>query len=129
MTNYICYVDGGLNGHGAYGSYVIICGDCVLRSETFMLPTALTSNEAEYQSLIMLLTCITTFYNNHRGKWLINTDSKLMVNQLDKFKPWRVCAESLKPLNQNCKKFFSKVNGVVNLNWVPREVIVSYLGH
>ena len=98
-----------------YGSYSD--GASVQR---FNFPTANTSNEAEYRTLIELLSTLKV-----GAVPTIRIDSKLVVGQLTR--GWRVRAENLKPLHRQAKEFLRSRKA--RLVWVPRKQIVARLGH
>ncbi len=116
------WVDGGClfqDGSGrerlAYGSY---CNGHSI--ERFNFSNARTSNEAEYLTLIALLSSL----KNDTAS-VVHTDSKLMVGQLTK--GWKVKSENLKPLHGFTRELLRSSRA--RLTWVPRKQIVARLGH
>ena len=129
------YVDGGCNNRthsNAYGSFVVLGKDEVIRSETFILDSK-TSNQAEYESMIKLLQFIDWYTKKHRGtKWTIYCDSKLTVNQTTK--GWKVNNPILKKLNRKARNLYKRIKSrefknQVEIVWIPRAGIVEVLGH
>ncbi len=128
METNIAYVDGGCNNktksHG-YGSFIILGKDCVIASETFILP-AKTSNQAEYMSFIKLLNYIKRIPDYKKSKWIIYSDSRLVVKQVTN--GWRVNSPNLKELNKEAIKLYYSMENVF-LVWTSRKEIVKFLGH
>lgn len=128
MKANIAYVDGGCDNKTkshAYGSFVILGKDQVIASQIFLLP-AKTSNEAEYMSLIKLLKFIKNLTDYQRNKWIIYSDSKLVVKQVTN--GWRVHSPNLKELNKEAIKLYNSM-GNVSLFWVSRKEVYKFLGH
>jgi ribonuclease HI len=119
-----CFVDGGYDNVGkrnGYGSFAIFTSENVqLAFETFKLPEASSSNQAEYLSLLRLITKINEL--NLSETTIINSDSQLMIRQITgeyRVKnPKLIELHSMVKLPSNCV-----------LNWVPRKVNVEILGH
>ncbi len=116
------WTDGGCLNHDAsgrdrktYGSY----SDGV-SVQRFTFPDAKTSNEAEYRTLIELLSIL-----QPGSAPTVYTDSKLMRGQLAR--GWRVRAENLKPLYRQARELLQLTRA--RLTWVPRKQIVARLGH
>lgn len=115
------WVDGGCNNQHlrvnrhAYGS--VSDGSDVIR---FEFPLSYTSNEAEYRTLIALLSLL---YDNSGAT--VCTDSSLMIGQLTQ--NWRVKAKNLKPLVEIAKKQMERTKVV--LVKIPRKENVKMLGH
>ena len=116
------WCDGGCRGQDnsgrerrAYGSF---CDASNVWRCTF--PDANTSNEAEYRTLIELLSML-----QPGSAPVIHIDSKLMRGQLTR--GWRVKAENLKPLHRQAKEFLRSTKA--RLVWVPRIEMVKRLGH
>lgn len=74
----------------------------------------LTNNELEYLALLYALEYIKS--KNYRGKIIIYSDSKLIVNQVNG--GWRVTTERLTPLYKKCR---AKITDNIKLKWIPRE--------
>lgn len=137
--------DGGLTvapGEGSWtkrviGSYCSIaywdgCASQIIRKlETREILQ--TNNEAEYTALLFAINRVLAFedekiYQNQKDRWKdvhVFMDSKLVVNQVNG--KWRVNARHLLPINNLIKRRKSLLG--YTLMWVPREVIVSVLGH
>jgi len=124
-----CFVDGGYSNHHydkGYGSYAIrYRGKVIERSNVFDLPVK-TPNEAEYYSLLLLLDSITKRGDKDNFLWIVNSDSKLMVNQING--QYRVQAKNLLPLYKIAKSFIEDIDNFM-LIWRPRKKIKKVLGH
>ncbi len=88
--------------------------------ERFNFSSARTSNEAEYHALIALLSSL-----KEGAAPTIHCDSRLIVGQLTR--RWKVKAENLKPLHTHAKDLMRSTRA--RLKWVPRNEIISKLGH
>ena len=117
------YVDGGcLNNSDrreglAYGS--ASDGQNV---ERFTLPNAATSNEAEFSALIVALSRLKDWVKG-QPQVVVFTDSRLVFN----LARWNIRAPGLIPLKNLALKLIQAKGA--KLRWVPREEIVSRLGH
>lgn len=131
MFRFNCYVDGGFNGH-AYGSYKIVFSKSEVLHKTFDLPNADTNNQAEYLSLIRLLSMLVELKKQYDKVWnqfdfTIYTDSKLMYNQIRGVYATR--DSELKKLNKIVKDLYNNLYTNVKLTWTPRKNIFRELGH
>lgn len=122
-----CYVDGGYRNDGSkdsnlsgYGSYKFYLENGLTETRSFKLPLARSNNEAEYLSLIELLTSGLESFND---KIIIYMDSQLVVNQVNN--RWKVNYKNLQILLDKIKS----LNLNFELEWIPRESIVKELGH
>lgn len=124
-----CFVDGGYNNSHCdkgYGSYAIrYRGKIIERSNIFELPVR-TPNEAEYYSLLLLLDSITKRGDKENFMWVINSDSQLMVGQINGTK--RCLAHNLLPLYRMAKAFTVNMENIMFV-WRPRKKIKKVLGH
>jgi ribonuclease HI len=123
----ICYVDGGYDNvrkRNGYGSFAIFDDqDNQISLVRFKIPEANSNNEAEYISLITLLTWLeVNDMANQTDVIIIMTDSRLMVNQISG--EWDIRADNLKPLLERVK-----LSDKMVLRWTPRKNIVKVLGH
>lgn len=128
LNEMVCFVDGGCNNithSNSYGSFIIFNKNGFAEHKTFVLKTR-TSNEAEYESLIMLLEYILEFEGHEDYFWRIYSDSKLIVNQM--IGKWGIRAKNLKPLH---KKAVELLNRIPHrwLDWTSRKNVESVLGH
>ena len=116
------WADGGCLNHDASGRRRKAYGSWSdgVNVRRFDFPDANTSNEAEYRTLIELLS---TFEAGAAPT--VYTDSKLMRGQLAR--GWRVRAENLKPLYRQARELLRLTRA--RLTWVPRKQIVARLGH
>lgn len=128
--------DGGLNGEGAYISYVIFNTNSwkqkIVRDDWFEVHrlskchiNVETSNQAEYVAMIMGLEWL---YNKTkgRGKVEVRTDSKLVVNQINGI--YRVESENLIRHNLKILDILSRFENI-NIRWWPRKFSKNILGH
>lgn len=124
-----CYVDGSFNlgnTKKSYGSFVILDDrGKVIGSQIFILPCE-SINEAEYESLIYLLNYIINTENWKSNKYVIMSDSQLLVNQISG--DWKIKAKNLKRYHSVILSLFEKMGNVI-LTWTPRRNIVRVLGH
>lgn len=121
MPEKYLHCDGGCNNHthsGGYGSFK--AGDHL---ERLTHPTAKTSNEAEYLTLLAALRWLGA--NASGERWVILSDSQLVVNQVAGF--WQARAH-LKPLCAEAKRLYFGLENV-RLQWTPRAEIAKVLGH
>ena len=116
------WVDGGCSNHNASGRDRKAYGSCSdgVSVQRFTFPDAKTSNEAEYRTLIELLSTL-----QDGAAPTTRMDSKLLVGQLTK--GWRVRAENLKPLHKRAKELMRSTRA--RLTWVPRTEVFAKLGH
>lgn len=125
LSTVIYYVDGACpnNGKGtgeAYGSWCRVEDGVITDHDTFPLPTARTNNEAEYQSLLVLLD------RGCERDSVIRSDSKLIVEQSNG--RWKIKERHLRDYCEQVKRLLNS-NGKHTLEWVPRGEVESYLGH
>jgi len=120
---YAVMCDGGRSPGYSYGSYVIYANNKeVLRVSKRALPRAQTSNEAEYLILIAALQQLVKIAEK-RDKIKIKTDSRLLVNHLNK--EWRV--DKLLP-------YYNELMGLLQnyqwkAEWWHRSNSVKLFGH
>ena len=107
--------DGSGRPRMAYGSFTD--GKTI---ERFNFSNARTSNEAEYLTLIALLSSL-----EEKASPTVYCDSKLLIGQLTR--AWRVKAENLKPLHKQAKNLLKRTKA--RLAWIPRGEMVERLGH
>lgn len=127
MINVVAYTDGGFNNitkTNAYGSFKIFSDieEILKRIDYAGLSS---SNEAEYKTLIRLLSFLLENYPEDIDVKIFS-DSKLMVMQVNNL--WEVRANNLKEFHSVAKGLFSEFNSI-SLKWVPRKIIVKQLGH
>jgi ribonuclease HI len=124
MTN--AYCDGGGNNKTKkdfYGSFVVDGREIKRYYYDLHAPFVKTTNEAEYETLILLLEYLQL---NNLSDIQIHCDSRLVVNQING--EWRV-------LNPEIEKYWLKAVTLINqlrnvrIEWVSRKVIVKVLGH
>lgn len=122
------YCDGGGNNKtntGFYGSFYVEDQEMVRYPVGCREYAGLkTVNEAEYQTLILLL--IWLYEHNITDEVLIHSDSMLVVQQMNK--EWRVNSNSMKRLNNIAMTLLIRLPNV-KIEWVSRKVIVKVLGH
>jgi hypothetical protein len=99
------YVDGGLDLHGYW-----IDGLC----KTKETPDGTTSNESEYLSILLAVKDLAP-----QVEVLILSDSKLVVNQLNKV--WETNNDQLRRLQYYIREIIFKKRLVVSYEWVPRS--------
>lgn len=120
----IVYTDGGYDKTGGYGSFCIMGPDgkaAVL--VRLKLGEASTNNTAEYQTIIFALEYC-------KGKKIkdvkICSDSMLAIRQIQK--RWKIGKPHLQKLAEKVWEL-SKDFDTIELEHVPRKVIVEKLGH
>lgn len=135
MKKVSIYFDGGCNpnpGEG-YGSYDIVCSEdpsinCSVRRMSF--GGAMTSNKAEYYSLLSALEWLSSWPGSRSGLGDMDisvfTDSKLLLNQV--YGRWRIKKPHLKPLSNQVLVVLS-LFGKWSINWHRREHNVKRFGH
>ena len=116
------WCDGGCSNHNASGRDRKAYGSCSdgVSVQRFTFPDARTSNEAEYRTLVELLSTL-----QPGAAPTVRMDSKLVVGQLTK--GWRVKAENLKPLHKRARELLRSTKA--KLKWVPRIEMLERLGH
>jgi ribonuclease HI len=121
--------DGGLNGHGAYGSYQLSAkGKREIKRLHFQSGT---NNEAEYKALIAALEDLISRIkkSNHAPKEFevaVLGDSALVINQVKG--AWRVKAFHLVPLRDRAQALLNQFGGHT-IDWQPRSQSEEVLGH
>jgi ribonuclease HI len=121
MTDYthIIYTDGGGKSSVVGGkACAIITYDGKTPSQILYREYAkeITCNEAEYFAVILALE--DRIYGE---KILIKSDSNLVVNQLNREKPWKINFEHLKILNDAVLDMIDSFNLDVAFEYVPRD--------
>lgn len=117
----IIYCDGGCYGNGTtnaqtYGSFSV-------NGQVHRVPVnGNTNNQAEYLTLIEALKYCR---DNQIRQPEIRTDSQLVVNQVTA--RWSVKQQELRPLCDRARQLWFLLDAT--LVWVPRDQIVSVLGH
>ena len=135
---YILIADGGCKGplhnRRGYGSYIIMETPGSIDEGTFLRHGAFadmigpsTNNVAEYTALIQGLEDLVEMLPDPEEHIItIAMDSQLVLNQVTGF--WRVKEPHLMPLHEQAVNLLSKF-GEVRTVWMPRDIMVSYLGH
>jgi ribonuclease HI len=134
MTHYTIVFDGGSRGNPGqgYGSYALRRNeDGRLRKRRLRLGDQVTSNQAEYQTLIAALEdLIDTIHNARRSprdfSVEIRGDSRLVMHQLDG--SWKTKSLNLMELRDRVEDLMTQM-GSVELVWQPRNESVRILGH
>jgi ribonuclease HI len=123
--------DGGNGGHlenKGYGSFKLFTEkggellEHIERHEFTQQP--MTNNEAEYNTLLLALKYIALFYTAPTNL-VIEGDSELVRQQV--LGNWQIKKKELQPLRDDIVKLLTGVT--YEYNHVPREYIVSILGH
>ena len=134
MTHYTIVFDGGSRGNPGqgYGSYALRRNeDGRLRKRRLRLGDQVTSNQAEYQTLIAALEdLIDTIHKAGRSprdfSVEIRGDSRLVMHQLDG--SWKTKSLNLMELRDRVEELMTQM-GSVELVWQPRNESVRILGH
>ena len=134
MTHYTIVFDGGSRGNPGqgYGSYALRRNeDGRLRKRRLRLGDKVTSNQAEYQTLIAALEdLIDTIQKARRSpkdfSVEIRGDSRLVMHQLDG--SWKTKSLNLMELRDRVEDLMTQM-GSVELIWQPRNESVRILGH
>jgi len=134
MTHYTIVFDGGSHGNPGqgYGSYALRRNeDGRLRKRRLRLGDKVTSNQAEYQTLIAALEdLIDTIQKARRSpkdfSVEIRGDSRLVMHQLDG--SWKTKSLNLMELRDRVEDLMTQM-GSVELVWQPRNESVRILGH
>lgn len=129
------YFDGGASGKWAYSSYQIrymgFTKSCIrfkpepILAKLVKVPL-ITSNMAEYASLIGALEWLQTVREKHLYPVHIYGDSKLVVCQ--SFGLWRIRKEHLKPLANRVRALTRDFKSW-SIEWRPRKEIFAVFGH
>jgi ribonuclease HI len=134
MTHYTIVFDGGSRGNPGqgYGSYALRRNeDGRLRKRRLRLGDQVTSNQAEYQTLVAALEdLIDTIRRARRSprdfSVEIRGDSRLVMRQLDG--SWKTKSLNLMELRDRVEDLMTQM-GSVELVWQPRNESVRILGH
>jgi ribonuclease HI len=134
MTHYNIVFDGGSRGNPGqgYGSYALRRNeDGRLRKRRLRLGDQVTSNQAEYQTLIAALEdLIDTIHKARRSprdfSVEIRGDSRLVMHQLDG--SWKTKSLNLMELRDRVEDLMTQMRSV-ELVWQPRNESVRILGH
>ena len=134
MTHYTIVFDGGSRGNPGqgYGSYALRRNeDGRLRKRRLRFGDQVTSNQAEYQTLIAALEdLIETIRKARRSprdfSVEIRGDSRLVMHQLDG--SWKTKSLNLMELRDRVEDLMAQM-GPVELVWQPRNESVKILGH
>jgi len=129
----IVYADGGCRHNGevgalSYGSFKVLVDGQLKRHREATLSNAITSNEAEYGTLL----AVTKYIDEVESKttrpieWVIRMDSALVVKQLTG--GWKVKAPNLKGTYEVLRAWF-KSNSNATLEKVDRNELFTVLGH
>jgi ribonuclease HI len=120
----ILYTDGGCNKDGTYGSWRIEDLDGKLWHLSERVPFNIdTNNQAEYTALIRgLQDCIKFEIRDVR----VYSDSLLMVSQVNG--DWKINNDYLRILREKVVELMKNFDNII-LEHVPRDIIVSKLGH
>jgi ribonuclease HI len=120
------YSDGGGNNKTKkdfYGSFVVEGHEIKRFYYDLHGPNIKTTNEAEYQTLILLLEYLQL---NNISDVQIYSDSMIVVNQING--TWRINSETLKPYWTKAVVILNQLRNV-KINWVSRKIILKELGH
>ncbi|HUW96666.1 MAG TPA: ribonuclease HI family protein [Anaerolineae bacterium] len=134
MTDYTIIFDGGSRGNPGqgYGSYALRRNsDGKLRKRRLRFGDQVTSNQAEYQTLVAALEdLIGTIQKAGRSprdfSVEIRGDSKLIMHQLDG--TWKTKSLNLMPLRDRVEELMAHL-GSAELTWQRRDESVKILGH
>ncbi len=134
MTHYTIVFDGGSRGNPGqgYGSYALRRNeDGRLRKRRLRLGDQVTSNQAEYQTLVAALEdLIDTIQKAGRSprdfSVEIRGDSRLVMHQLNG--SWKTKSLNLMELRDRVEDLMTQM-GSVELVWQPRNESVRILGH
>lgn len=134
MTDYTIVFDGGSHGNPGpgYGSYILVRNeDSKTRKKRLRFADPLTSNEAEYRSLIAAVEdLIGTIVKAGRSpadfSVEIKGDSRLVLNQVEG--SWKIKSLNLLPLLDRAEQLLAQM-GSFEVTWQPREESVKLLGH
>ncbi len=127
MIELACFSDGGCNNitkTNAYGSFKIL-SDKEEVVKRLYYDSLTSSNEAEYETMIRLLSYLMENYSDDTPINIF-ADSKLVVMQINK--KWEVRDSRMKEFHSVASGLFSQFKNI-KLIWVPRNVIVKQLGH
>ena len=124
MYTIVC--DGGCNKKGCYGSYIIYDdnGSEVANSSRFELADCHTNNEAEYGALLEAVYAAMVSLDTD-VELQIYTDSQLVCKQLSG--SFKIKSNNLVSFNKEARLRLS--NYFWKVRWVPRRIIVGFLGH
>jgi ribonuclease HI len=134
MTDYTIIFDGGSRGNPGqgYGSYALRRNsDGKLRKRRLRFGDQVTSNQAEYQTLVAALedlvgTIKKAGRSPHDFSVEIRGDSKLIMHQLDG--TWKTKSLNLMPLRDRVEELMAHL-GSTELIWQRRNESVKILGH
>jgi len=110
-------------GYGSFKLYVEKGGELLLHEQEHQFEGSMTSNEAEYRTLIFALEKIQEFFCV--TELIIEGDSELVRSQV--LGLFKVKALHLQPLRDRVVSLLSGVN--YTYNHVPRKVVVREFGH
>lgn len=128
--DYVVTFDGGSLGNPGkgYGSYQIAGQEGVVTQERLEFGDAVTSNQAEYRTLIGALEDLTRRLGDRAGNAAvaIRGDSQLVIEQIAG--RWKVKHAELQPLHRRAVALLSEF-GRAEVAWHRRNNSVRVLGH
>lgn len=110
-------------GYGSFKFYSIKGGELLLHRQEHKFEGSMTSNEAEYNTLIFALQTIQEYFC--ATELLIEGDSELVRSQV--LGLFQVKVLHLRPLRDKVVALLSGVD--YTYNHVPRKAVVSEFGH
>jgi ribonuclease HI len=134
MTDYTIVFDGGSQGNPGlgYGSYALIRNhDGKLRKSRLRFGDQVTSNQAEYQALIVALedligTIVKAGRSPRDFSVEIKGDSRLIMRQIEG--SWKTRSLNLMALRDRVEELLAQL-GSFDLTWQPRAHSEELLGH
>lgn len=134
MTDYTIVFDGGSQGNPGlgYGSYALIRNhDGKLRKSRLRFGDQVTSNQAEYQALIVALedligTIVKAGRSPRDFSVEIKGDSRLIMRQIEG--SWKTKSLNLMALRDRVEELLAQL-GSFDLTWQPRAQSEDLLGH
>ena len=134
MTDYTIVFDGGSHGNPGlgYGSYALMRNhDGKLRKSRLRFGDQVTSNQAEYQALIVALedligTIVKAGRSPRDFSVEIKGDSRLIMRQIEG--SWKTKSLNLMPLRDRVEELLAQMR-LFQLTWQPRAQSEELLGH
>jgi len=119
--------NGGVEESKGYGSFKLYDkkgGNIIEQRQEYAFPGTMTSNEAEYQTLILALSMM-HLYHTTPTHLTIEGDSELVRSQV--LGLFKVKALHLQPLRETVVALLEGIE--VTYNHVPRKVVYAVFGH
>ena len=133
MGTFTVYCDGGCFGNGlrefasAYGSFIVLNeDDQTVYHEKRDYPLIYTNNEAELVAAIRALAFMANFPNSRDYNWKLYSDSTIIVRYFTKGRSNKT--GEYRALIGLSRVYLHEIDNL-QIEYVPREVIVSRLGH